>query len=803
MDFIDRECYTDLVESSYKEILRNYTALKIIFFYGAGGFGKTALIEKIVTRMKPIKPLHITLEITDKDDKLDILIKFRKKLPKKKFYPLFDFAVQYLWNNLNTAQLDTEFLDLTQRSLWQYIKSGADIFTTAVFPSIDIATGSVADLVGEAYTKLKKIYFRHRVSAVLDEIATMHPHVLIARLPELLGIDIHKAFLNEKLVFIIDSYQQYSKHLIDPTSWLTTLIENIGYGLFIITSREQINWPDNLRKFVSVKKLDELPETDVRDALMQKYNPDRRLLENIISVTRCVPIYLDLAVKSLDAAGWKSFSCDPCYFKNREDIVRQFLAHLPDNEQEAITILAIVRIFNEEIFEFLVKDLNLSVNVTKFEDICQRTLVRNIEYDHYFYKTHDVISENISKLTSSKVIQRILSSYITIIRSRVIYNCTNTQTSMLFKHIIFLIIANKLSISELDTEKILDIYFMIKESLLPFNCDDIDTFHSYEPLSNLYSFLKVLSEERNDSSVRLTMLENIPENNTGFGKHAKSFLLMKGYLKALCQGSQWMKVTVDKINSALSDNDKQEWYYGQTKIFFGDCYISYGQFKTGIDELKSYKKLLTELIGKENDAFQITRHIAHGYRFNMLLDEAEDQYRSLIEGKDVNPTLLQKVYILTNLCETCCYFKPDEVLSIESDANFLAEKFNDLKSKGKICYSLAIAYLHKRSYKLAEKNIADSIKFNQADGYMAGQLYAYMARAYYEYARYGNVSNETENIIKSIQKKIQVYGYFSVPIAMMQERYSDLKKLREEYEWIDFDKTIITYRKFLDLIHNS
>ena len=134
---------------------------------------------------------------------------------------------------------------------------------------------------------------------------------------------------------------------------------------------------------------------------------------------------------------------------------------------------------------------------------------------------------------------------------------------------------------------------------------------------------------------------------------------------------------------------------------------------------------------------------------------------------------------------------------------FLAEKFNDLKSKGKICYSLAIAYLHKRSYKLAEKNIADSIKFNQADGYMAGQLYAYMAQAYYEYARYGNVSNETENIIKSIQKKIQVYGYFSVPIAMMQERYSDLKKLREEYEWLDFDKTIITYRKFLDLIHNS
>lgn len=807
IDFIDRQFYQTLINNAYEEISKYPAGFKIIFLYGPGGFGKTYLLKNCLKKMinPQVKPIHISLEITSKDDELDILIKFRKALPQKHFYPLFDYTIQFLWNSLNTSQIDDKFLSFTKSSLWQFVKSGADITvtaSTAIIP-VGIATASIANLISDVYDKLKNLFGKHSISHILDDIANMAPHDLINLLPKLLGIDIYRAFFNETLVFIIDSYQQYSRHLADSSSWLTTLVQNIGYGLFVITSRENISWPDDIKKYVISKNLDELPKKEVFQELIKKFEAYPQLVENIIEVTGCIPIYLDLAVKSLDSNNLKRLSHNQFYFKSKEDIVRKFLIHLPEDEQEAITTLAIVQIFNEEIFEFFVKDLQLSVSILRFNGICQRSLIRNLEYDNCFYKTHQVISENISQITNKSIIQRVLKSYITVIRNRVVYNYTNIQINMLFKHIISLIIANDLSLMEDDIEKLLDIYFVIKESLLPFDCDDIQEFASYQPLSQIYYFLKALSEERKDSNIRLNWLDKINEVSCKFGKHIKSYRLMKGYMKALCESCQHLKTTVEEINPSLSEAEKQEWYYGQTKIFFGDCNISYGNFKTGIRELQSYSCLLPKLVGKENDAFQITRHIAHGYRFNMFLEDAEILYRSLIEGDGIMPTPLQKVYILTNLCETCCYFKPDEVLKIKNKAFSLAEKFSDLKSKGKICYSLAIVNLLQRDYECAAQNIRDSILYNKQDGYIAGQLYAYMVQAYYEYAQYGIVLDSTLGIIKNIQTEIQVYGYFSLPLAMMQGEYSELNQIRNQYEWLNFDKTALTYRQFLDAIRSS
>ncbi len=806
LDFIDRECYQWLIHDAYKEILKNPSECKIIFLYGPGGFGKTSLLKNSMSIMSEPNaiPIYISLEITHRDDKLDILIKFRKALPSKLSYPLFDYAIQFLWNNLNTSQMDTEFIDCTQKSLWQYITSGADAAIVAVSgivpPPVGIAAASISELAAGAYNKLKRVYHQHPIHHRLDEIKNMQAYEIIELLPELLGTDIHTAYLNKTLVLVVDSYQQYSSNLIDPSSWLTMLVQKIGYGLFIITSRENIVWPDDINKKVISQKLDELPDNEVRKSLKKFFQLSPQLLENIISVTGCIPIYLDLAIKSLDDYKSDEQFLHPFIFKNKEDIIYKFLVHLPKEEQKVIQILAIIKIFNEEIFEYLVKDLNISIEIYRFHDICKRSLIRNVEFDNCFFKTHDVISHNISKLTDKNTIQRIFKSYLTIIKYRIMNNYTNIQTNMLFKHLLSLVINNALSLSVQETEFILDIYFVIKESLLPFDCNDIQNFNSYEQLHDIYYFLKALSEERQSSYIRLDWLNQIQESSCKFGKHIKSYVLMKGYLRALCESCEWLKKVVEEINPKLSDSEKPEWYYGQTKIFFGDCQISYGNFLTGINELNTYKHCITGLIGKENDSFQITRHIAHGYRFNMFLEDAENLYTKLVDEKNVMPTPLEKVYIYTNLCETYCYFKPDKILKIKGDALALAERFNDLKSQGKIFYSLAIAGLSQKDVTYVEHYIDKSIHCNKKDGYIAGQLYAYMAQAYYEYAQYGTVSIITLETIKKIQKKIQVYGYFSLPLAMMQEDYQSLKYIRNQYEWLDYDKTLLIYRQFLDSI---
>lgn len=801
IDFIDRNNICSLIKDTYREASENYTYFKIICLYGIGGIGKSRILKENLKDMcKPeAKPIYITLEITHRDDLLDIFIKFRKALPKKYFYPLFDYAMLILWNNLNVSQLNDDFLSFTKNNIVKFLKTVLDA-TLSQITGLSIA--SVIDLILRSYDKLKKIYNCHQVNKILDNINNMQSHDFSEVLPFLLGKDIHKAFLDKSLIMVVDAFQNYSLDIPDSVSWLTSIIQNINYGLYIITSREKIILPKNLKKYAVCKEVLELPKKEVEKELLKRFKNYPELVENIISTTNCIPIYLDLAIQTVSKMSEKKILKNEILFKKKEDIVHQFLAHLSNQEQESIMVLSIVKIFDDLIFEHLIKDLNLQIGVLEYDVIRNRTLMSNLESDNYFYKIHDIVSDNISIITDKFYKERVLKSYLSYIHLRGCKIYSNIQTNMLFKHILTLAIKFDIALSQEYNEALLDIFFVIKEANIPFDCFEIIGFEKNENFKFLFNFIRAISEERANSSIRLQWLNEIDENLCCFGKHIKSLQLMKAYLRGLCEGAQYLKSTVTSINSLLTDSENNEWYYGQAKIFYGDCCISYGQFITGIEELQKYQKLLPNLVGKENHSFQVVRHIAHGYRFNMMLDEADKLYSDLIYKEDTLATLMQRVYILTNLCETNCYFNPDKVLSIQRDALTLSNKLNDFKSKGKIYYSLAIVWLKKKKYKRAIKCIHKSLYFNQQDGYLAGKLYAHMVNAYYEFSVDHNISKNTLYVIEYIMDKIQVYSYFKLPLSIMCQEYNKLQQIRDSYEWIDFYSTAKQYRLFLDSLTN-
>lgn len=798
LEFIDRDDIRKIIRFAANTLYRDITFFHIISIFGVGGIGKTQLLKEVIDHDHlPVKPLYISLEITHKDDLLDILIKFRKALPNNHKYPLFDYAMLYAWNQLNTSQLDQSFLRSTIRNVLDCFIPFFDAGVQLLYP---VPVGSIIEAVCKLSDKLKELYNDQKIHTIIDRIQGMGLYDLLEALPILLGADIHKAFIEERLILILDSYKVYSDRQ-DSFNWLTSLLEQIRYGVFIVASREEINWPETLSKYVISKNLEALPENDVRDALQKRLGSYPDMIENIIEITDCMPIYLDLAVKAVLGSETGKITENMIFFKSKEDIVRKFMAHLSANEQETLIVLSIVQIFDVEIFEHLVKDLHLQVNVLEFEDICRRSLVRNYEHDSYFYKTHDVISRNIREITGENKIRRILQSYLKFITKRGQWiQYSRIQTNMLLKHILSLYIANSIVLCAPETEDLLDLYFSVKEAMVPFDCEEIDGFSVFDGMKDLYFFMNALCQERADSNKRLAWLKKIKEASCGFGKHVKSFKLMKGYLQALCEGTQHLKVVVEELDKNLTVAESQEWYYGQTKIFLGDCRISYGEYQKGLQTLKDYRELIPKLLRKENDMFQVTRHIAHAYRFNMLLDQAASEYSGLIYGKEIYPTPLQKVYILTNLCETYCYFKPDEVLKVLGEALTLSNSFKDLKSKGKIYYSLAIVWLHKKKYKRAKKCIRKSLGLNQKDGYIAGKLYAYMAQAYFEYACCRKLNRRTLSIIENIQQEIQVYTCYQLPIALMNEDYGNLSNIKNSQEWIDFCETEKNYRRFLDCI---
>lgn len=796
--FIDREDVRNTIQSACQQLLREITHFEVISIYGVGGIGKTQLLKEefVYNKFLRVNPIYITLEITSKDDLLDILIKFRKALPSNHKYPLFDYAMLYAWNHLNVSKMDTDFLQSTKRNVIDFFKPFLD---AALGPPTELPIGSIIEMTCNLSDHLTELYQNFKIKKAIDRIRDARFQDLMYDLPILLGADIHRAFLDDHFVLVIDSYKEYSDNTYSY-SWLTTLVEQIRYGVFVITSREEISWPTILRPYVNSKNLNELPVPEVRNALYSQFSYSTELIENIIRVTDCMPIYLDLAVKALSEASNEDIGEKDIFFKSKEDIIRKFLLHLSANERDALIVLATIQIFDRDIFEYLVRDINLQVNFLSFDTICKRSLIRNYEYDSFFYKTHDVISENIFYITEKNTIRRIVRSYLNYICVRGQWLYSNLQVNMLLKHIISLYIKTNLVVTQQESEQILDLYFGVKESLLPFDCDGIDGFGNSKNLKDIYFFLCALSKERTNSNVRLAWLNKIDEQSCLFGKHLISLKLMKGYLRALCEGTQHLKYAVEEINSNLKPTDSQEWYYGQTKIFLGDCMVSYGRYRSGIKELQEYRKLIPQLVGKQNDEFQVGRHIGHAYRFNMMLDDAATEYSRLIYGEDIFPTALQKVYILTNLCETYCYFQPEKVIEIAREALPLSNAFKDLKSKGKIYYSLAIAWLHKKKFKRAKKYIRKSLYLNHIDGYVAGKLYAYMAQAYLEYAQKKQLDPKTIRFIKSIQMKIEVYTCFNLPIALMMEDYSQFSEIKASQEWLDFYQTAVNYRHFLEFL---
>ena len=797
--FIDREDVCNTIQSACQRLLRDIMHFEVISIYGVGGVGKTQLLKEefVYNKSLNVKPICITLEITSKDDLLDILIKFRKALPSNHKYPLFDYAMLYAWNHLNVSKMDTDFLQSTK---WNVIDFFSPFLDTALAPITELPIGSIIEMTCDLSNHLIKLYQNIKIKEAIGRIENARFQDLIYDLPILLGADIHRTFLNDRFVLVIDSYKEHSDTN-SSYSWLTTLVEQIKYGVFVITSREEIRWPTTLRPYVNSKNLKKLPVTEVRKALYSQFSYSTKLVENIIKVTDCMPIYLDLAVKALSEASNEDIAAKDIFFKSKEDIIRKFLLHLSANERDALIVLATIQIFDRDIFEHLVRDINLQVNFLCFDTICKRSLIRNYEYDSFFYKTHDVISENILYITEKNTIRRIVGSYLNYICVRGQWLYSNLQVNMLLKHIIYLYTKTNLVVTRQESEQILDLYFGVKESLIPFDCDGIDGFGNSENLKDIYYFLCALSKERTNSNVRLEWLNKIDEQTCLFGKHLISLKLMKGYLRALCEGTQYLKCVVEEINSNLKPTDAQEWYYGQTKIFLGDCMVSYGCYLSGIKELQKYRELIPLLIGKQNDAFQVSRHIGHAYRFNMMLDDAANEYRQLIYGENIFPTALQKIYILTNLCETYCYFQPNKVIEIAREALPLSSAFKDLKSKGKIYYSLAIASLHKKKFKRAKKYIRKSLYLNDIDGYIAGKLYAYMAQAYLEYAQNKQLDPKTVKIIKYIQEKIEVYTCFDLPIALMVEDYSQFPQIIASQEWLDFYQTALNYRRFLEYLN--
>lgn len=192
--------------------------------------------------------------------------------------------------------------------------------------------------------------------------------------------------------------------------------------------------------------------------------------------------------------------------------------------------------------------------------------------------------------------------------------------------------------------------------------------------------------------------------------------------------------------------------------------------------------------------------MGHLYRFNFFCEEAANKYKDIF--KKMPDTLSLNVYIKTNLCETYCYFSPDFFNENFEEILALAQQLKHIKNIGKLYYSRAIARVVTGDFLEAQCDIDKSLQINRDDGYQSGELFAYMAQAYLDYAKNGFVNVKTEEKILELIHQNKVYSYFFLPLSIMAHDDFRTNSMRDKYEWLDFDFTVAQYKNFFNSIYS-
>lgn len=790
--FVDREEIIDLFKREYKKLKINSEYFKVISIYGIGGIGKSYLIEKLLEIPKndefESKIIAINMDIMHSADIFDNLVKVRKQIEVG--CPYFDYSLILLWDIYKIEKLDEDFMRKIKGNFLDVINM-ADTGLSAIYPTI----GFENILNFFRSNILPKLQQHFMQPAIFEEINTRFqksPQLLYEFMPHLLGLDLANLTRKHRLIAFFDSYERY---LIDHDDWLKELIGSIEHGLFLVASREKLDWSDNEEELYPYK-LEELPIRQAEVILKSSLSPTHyKLIDTIINKTQCVPIFIELAIsiyRKISLENPEEISSEFWMIKEKSDFIKRFLHHLPENDQDIVMILSVIRIFNTDIFEWIVRDLNLSCTVLKYHDICKLCLVNMLKEDDQFIKLHDVFTANALNFISKPKKQRILHSYISYIGQRGLAILSQKQISILFRNLLSLSECIAFTIS--DIEYLCDVFFVMYENNCSPELYEWVMKTSSVTLAVFRSFVEIIYIEKVDAKKSYELSLNFNASSQ-LGKHKKSFDLIQNYAHAISGNYENFSIVTEKMYYELEASDILCWYYGKAKIYYADHLMLHGEFSLALQIFEEYAQELQKFPRKIGDYFEVKKQSAHCRRFNMLLDEATAIYQELADDFVNNKGLL--IYVLTNLCETNCYFCPDIVFAIAPKAFELSEYLNRPKEKAKIYYSLAIAHLHNRNYDAAKSYIDKSIALNKESHYPSGILFALMAEAYWEYAQNGYISTIIQHRIKSILKQGLVYQYFELPICIMNSDIAALEHIKYDYQWIDFSYTVKQYKNFL------
>ncbi|SCW57911.1 hypothetical protein SAMN02910400_01395 [Lachnospiraceae bacterium C10] len=422
-EFIDREeakrLYRDKLNNNQKEY-------NILVFYGVGGIGKSKLRREISRIHKEENKEGITfyLDLNAPEDRNmgEGILKLVDSCDTKIDFKCFELAYALYFRKKNpSAQYGRDkemFVENTFVGVGLNILSIFDNGVTGT--AAEIVERTIRTIVNRAIDKEVKEELKNFDSYSIAEMEEMLPLFFQYDLQSYL-----KKHKDAKVLIIFDTFEALNENVIEQIHrsknerWVQEIIEYFPHDEFpkllvTIFGRDELTWDEEWQDLLEQHKLVEFEDQYSEDYLRAAGITDEPIIRTIIKSSRGYPFLLYLSLETY--ANIKNGGRHPeitDFGGSYPEIVERFIYNLDKDTVEVLRLMSIPNFYNDDIFNLLIREFNISFPMTEFEQFNKYSFV-SYDKNEKNYHIHDLMRKGILEKSSESTIlaaHRVLLKY--------------------------------------------------------------------------------------------------------------------------------------------------------------------------------------------------------------------------------------------------------------------------------------------------------------------------------------------------------------------------------------------------------
>ena len=366
--YIDRK----VADGFFRELIEQRLAYRVLNIYGKEGMGKSRFIEYLKERYLKESKKFIYIEINFEDRLLHkpqkAILHLAKELEKK-----YDFNFLSLWK--------------AYALLWKKRYDNSPIMYAADLPYYsEIKKLFKIDKEGNASVDIAKGLLGESLFNELEALKLLDSQAIEDRLYKFFAADLRELIKNSKYsdcIFIFENVELLKEHSnktpCAKDAWIRDLITNIGKdALFILTSKEALNWQNCNSAWKSVIKsikLDKFGEKDALRYLTQAGIKSQELKDAILISSGAEPFWLSLAALS--------FNKDYKLPTTKKDIFKTFLETIDSKTLKLLKIFSHARFFTKDMIKAASKHFDLGIDKHIINKLFNYPFIKELSKEKY------------------------------------------------------------------------------------------------------------------------------------------------------------------------------------------------------------------------------------------------------------------------------------------------------------------------------------------------------------------------------------------------------------------------------------